>query len=68
MAGAFDGAKAAWFDGGDSHYVISVAVSKTDAKGTLLPLSADGHNGPDVGSRLAGPIWAGMVQTLRNQG
>jgi membrane peptidoglycan carboxypeptidase len=68
MAGAMDGAKAAWFDGADSHYVISVAVSKTDAKGTLLPLSADGHNGPDVGSRLAGPIWAGMVQTLRNQG
>ena len=68
MAGAPDTEKAAWFDGAESHYVVAVAISKMDHNGDLLPVGDDHQGGPDVGSRLAGPIWASLVQTLRNRG
>ena len=68
MAAATDTEQAAWFDGADSHYVVAVGLSKTNDKGALVPLAGDKHGGPDVGSRLAGPIWANLVQTLRKHG
>ena len=67
MAGATDTGQAAWFDGADSHYVVSVALSKTGAD-DLIPKADRNLSGPEVGSRLAGPVWAGLVQTLRNHG
>jgi membrane peptidoglycan carboxypeptidase len=68
MAGAAADEKAAWFDGAESHYVVSVTMAQVDENGQFMPLADDHHGGPGVGSRLAGPIWASLVQTLRNRG
>lgn len=68
MAGAPDTEKAAWVDGAESHYVVSVGVYDVDQNGDYLPVGGDHHGGPDVGSRLAGPLWATLVQTLRSRG
>lgn len=73
MAAAADMGHSAWFDGADSHYVITVGLSKTNADGSFAPLSGaarsgSGAFGPSVGSRLAGPVWARVVQALRTHG
>lgn len=54
MAGAPDPERGAWFDGGESHYVVAVGVFK----------AASDHGGPVVGSRVAGPVWASVVNAL----
>jgi membrane peptidoglycan carboxypeptidase len=69
MAGASDSAMSAWFDGADGDYVIAVGLSRVNSLGDPAPLSGDhSRSGPGVGSSLAGPVWAGLVQTLRTHG
>ena len=67
MAAAPDTEKAAWVDGADSNYVVSVGLS-TMQGGSLQRLATDGHGGLDVGSRIAGPTWANVVRAVRNHG
>lgn len=68
MAAASPAETSAWVTGVDSHYVVSVGISSEDGKGRLLPLGQDQHGGLDVGSRIAGPTWAYVVQAVRNHG
>ncbi|MEY9862173.1 membrane peptidoglycan carboxypeptidase [Catenulispora sp. GAS73] len=68
MAAASAAETSAWVTGVDSHYVVSVGISSEDGKGRLLPLGQDQHGGLDVGSRIAGPMWAYVVQAVRNHG
>jgi membrane peptidoglycan carboxypeptidase len=76
MAAATGSVNAAWLVGAESHYVISVGMSRQDRDGNLVPLdgganggsAADNRGGPQVGSRLAGPMWASLVQAVRKLG
>ncbi|MEY9934192.1 membrane peptidoglycan carboxypeptidase [Catenulispora sp. GP43] len=68
MAAASATENAAWLVGADSHYVISVGMSKEDENGNLLPLADDHRFGPVTGSFFAGMTWAGLVRAVRTLG
>jgi membrane peptidoglycan carboxypeptidase len=65
MAGATDGPHSAWFAGYTSGgQVAAVALSRTTASGMFQPLPDAHSEGPELGSRLAGPIWSGIMKAL----
>jgi membrane peptidoglycan carboxypeptidase len=76
MAAASGSMNAAWLAGAESHYVISVGVSREDQNGNLAPLDggttagsdAANRGGPQVGSGYAGATWASLVQAVRGLG
>lgn len=73
MAAASGSMNAAWLAGAESHYVISVGVSREDQNGNLAPLDggtnagsdAVNRGGPQVGSDYAGATWASLVRAVR---
>lgn len=69
MAAAGDMEHSAWVDGIDSHYAIAVGLSNMDPDGTVHPVEAHpAGGGLAVGSRLAGPTWARVVEAVRAHG